>query len=246
MIIFNAGVPRSGTVLVAAIVRAICAAPEKTVILANPHGPRLPELLHTIAKRRWNPSHTLLVHTHSWDAESARLVAAMSNVTGFITHRDPRDVCVSLMTLHEIDFEAAVHMTLHSFDVFTRMAFATAWPTIAYSELVGDKAGQIRRIAAHLHHPLSTADIERIDRSSSVDKHRAIMLNVRLGKTAGIRERHNSRRTLREDSETLINDRHIQSGQPGRWRQELTPEQQAKAESAFATILDNLYVETRR
>ena len=246
MIIFNAGVPRSGTVMVGAILRAICSAPEKTVMLANPHGPQLPELLQTIAKHRWNPRHTLLVHTHSWDAESARLVAAMSNVTGFITHRDPRDVCVSLMTLHDIHFEAAVHMTLHSFDAFSRMAAATAWPTIAYSELVSDKAGQIRRIAAYLRHPLSTGDVEHIDRKSSVEKHRAIMEKVRLGQTADIRERHNSRRILREDSETLINDRHIQSGQTGRWQQELTPRQQERATFVFATILKNLYVETRR
>lgn len=63
------------------------------------------------------------------------------------------------------------------------------------------------------------------------------MEQVQAGTRKKLAHRKNRKRVLVEDKETLINDRHIQSGSAGRWKTELTVEQQQMATERFAPIL---------
>ncbi|MEO9898241.1 MAG: hypothetical protein ABJF05_17850, partial [Paracoccaceae bacterium] len=69
--------------------------------------------------------------------------------------------------------------------------------------------------------------------------HRSIMKSVQDGSLKTIIRKHNSNRVLAEDSVTLINDRHIQSGASGRWREEFPPSQHEFITDRFTHILDN-------
>ena len=66
MIVFHAGIPRSGTVLVGAIVRAIFEGAGKSVTQHNPHGAELPVLMSWLLETRQDRSGVDLVHTHGW------------------------------------------------------------------------------------------------------------------------------------------------------------------------------------
>ncbi len=63
------------------------------------------------------------------------------------------------------------------------------------------------------------------------------MEDVQAGNMDGLNRRENRHRVLVEDVRTLINDRHIQSGASGRWRGELTEDQQKTINERFAPLL---------
>jgi len=88
-------------------------------------------------------------------------------------------------------------------------------------------------------HP-SEDQIARIVEATSVQQHRKIMEDVAQETLPGVRVLPTQTRTLREDPETLINDRHIQSGATGRWRQELSDEQRAIVTEALKPFVDKL------
>ena len=238
MIVFNAGVPRSGTVLLGAIVRNLFEGQGIAVTQHNPHGPQLPQLMARLSESADEKVGVHLVHTHNWwDGMDQWISDPNRDVTGFLCHRYPRDVCVSLMRLHDQTFEEASNLTLGCYAHFSWMRAETAWPLVDYRDMKTGKQQQIRRIASHLGIQVSNDRVHEIDEATSVERHREIMNRVRDGKVARIIEHHNKRRVLREDADSLINDRHIQSGELGRWRLELTPEQQVKASEIFADYI---------
>lgn len=236
MIVFHAGLPRSGTVLVGAILRQLLAAEGVGVVQHNPHGPELIAVMDRLDGDGLGPRAAHLIHTHSWDAGMASRLrrSTGAQVFGFLCERDPRDVCVSLMRLHDLPFEDAADLTLAHLSHFDWAKAETGWPVLRYADLVQDKRAQIRAIATHLGRAPSDQQLERIDAATSVARHRAIMERVREGAVAQVVERRNRYRTLREDAETRINDRHIQSGKIGRWKDELSQPQKARLANLFA------------
>lgn len=237
MIVFNAGVPRSGTILVNAILRCLYEGAGLSANFANPVGRHVSFLVKTLIESGQDRRDNTLVHTHDWDCETARLVAGNASITGFLNRRDPRDVCVSLMVLHDWSFDAAVDMVLHYFAQFEETAAATSWPIIEYETLVSDKPATIRAIAHHLGFRPDAADLRRIDTATSVERHTAIMNKVRDYAAAKSRDLPDGAPTYYEDARTMINHRHIQSGKTGRWREELSAAQQAIATDVFAELI---------
>lgn len=237
MIILNAGVPRSGTVLVNAMLREIFAENGIKCAQANPHGQQLPQLIRKLQASGSDRHKTALVHTHSWDGEAARLLRGSPYATGFINYRDPRDVCVSLMRLHEHDFETAAQMTLASFTVFESTIRDADLMVIPYELLIADKPGHIFQMAARLGFWLGLDVVERIDAATSIERHKGVMEKVQSGEMEGLARRKNTHRVLVEDPRTLINDRHIQSGATGRWRLELSESDQNAANEQFGPLL---------
>ncbi len=63
------------------------------------------------------------------------------------------------------------------------------------------------------------------------------MEKVKSGEMDGLAHRQNTNRVLVEDPRTLINDRHIQSGASGRWRQELSEAERNAANERFAGLI---------
>ncbi|MEL6997776.1 MAG: hypothetical protein AAFP68_05890 [Pseudomonadota bacterium] len=237
MIILNAGVPRSGTVLVNAILRQLFERNGVRIGQSNPHGKQLPMLIRRLQQAGHDRHKTILVHTHTWNAETAALVAGSPYVTGFINFRDPRDVCVSLMKLHDHDFDAAAQMVETNFRIFEQASQAACMMVIPYELLIADRPGHIFQIARRLGLWPGLDEIAEIDAATSVDTHKAVMDKVNSGEMDGLTRRQNTNRVMTEDSRTLINDRHIQSGAKGRWRDELTDAQQNAANERFHDIL---------
>lgn len=237
MIILNAGIPRSGTVLVNAILRQILKITGAPVSQANPHGDELPRVIRGLQRSGKDKHRSVLLHLHTWHAEATRLLSDSPFVTGFINFRDPRDVCVSLMRLHDHDLETAAEMTTNSFTQFEYIIDALDLMVIPYELMVRDPAAHIFQIGQRLGVWLSMEDIERIQHETSVEKHEAIMKQVQDGKLDSLQKRPNRNRTLVEDTRSLINDRHIQSGVSGRWRTELNEADQARLNELFAPLV---------
>ena len=237
MLILNVGVPRSGTVLVNAMIRALLAQNGVTAIQSNPHGKELPRLIAQLMRRGDHRHKPVLVHTHSWDADTERMLAREPAVVAFANHRDPRDVCVSLMRLHEISFADGLNVVQQLYQTFEATVRATGAMVIPYELLVGAKEAHAFHIARALGLWPTLPQVAAVVEETSVERHRKVMEDVASGKAASIAERPNRQRMLREDRQTLINDRHIQSGATGRWRDELDAAQQAQINEAYAPIL---------
>ncbi len=237
MIVLNAGVPRSGTVLVNAILRELLRDAGGAIAQANPAGPEMPGLLRHLRDTGQERHKTVLIHTHSWDGESARLLAGSAHAVAFLNYRDPRDVCVSLMRLHDHDLDSAMTMTEGAFQHFAACARDIDAMVIPYEYLMADKRGHIFQIARHLGIWPGLERVAEIDEATSIDRHKAVMEKVQAGEIDQLNRRNNRHRVLVEDPKTLINDRHIQSGASGRWRSELDDVQQQAVTARFAQIM---------
>ena len=237
MLILNAGVPRSGTVLVNAIVRTLLAQRGIGVAQANPHGAELPALVRRLQRGGDHRHKAVLVHTHSWSAEAEALLAGDADVLAFANYRDPRDVCVSLMRLHEHSFDDTMTVVESYFAAFEATVAALDAMVIPYELLVAGREAHIFQIARALGFWPTLDQVRAVDEETSVDRHRRIMDEVNAGTVEDLAVRDNRNRTLREDRRTLINDRHIQSGVAGRWRGELDEAQQKEINVRFAPLL---------
>lgn len=227
MLIINGGYPRSGTVLVGAIICAVLRLQGRTWERYNPQERReLPEFANKV--RDWpDDGAALLIHTHIADAPVLRAVAERQDALVFWNHRDPRDVFVSLRALHDLPLERAIMAV----QVYARVNQLVAQTKLAlhlrYEAFTQDPPGLVAEVATHMGVVLSTDQIAEIARETSVRQHRKIMEEVAQESHPGVRVIPTRNRNLREDPETLINDRHIQSGAAGRWRTELTTDEQA-------------------
>lgn len=238
MIIFNAGVPRSGTVLVNAMIRTLLAQTGTGVIQTNPHGPQLPALTRQLRRQGHYRHQPVLVHTHSWDRDTQRMLTGDPHVLAFANYRDPRDVCVSVMALHELTFEDACQAVPEYFQAFEALVHALDAMVIPYEMLVRAHETHCFQIARRLGLWPGFDQVRQAVEKTSIERHRRIMQDVRDGRVADVTERENRHRLFREHRMTLISDRHIQSGAVGRWREELSEEQQEAANAAFEAILD--------
>ena len=127
---------------------------------------------------------------------------------------------MSLRTLHDLPLAEAVELMLRYFDVFEACAADTGWRLIRYEDLVTNPARMAQEIAGELGLARSAIEIEAVLANSSRDRHTSVMRQVADGRLPNVRHRPNRYRVLTEDPQTLINDRHIQSGAIGRWRGE--------------------------
>ena len=237
MIILNAGVPRSGTVLVNSIVRGLLAGVADEVTQTNPHGIELVQLVRRLQDTGGDRYRTTLVHTHSWGPEVARRLAGSAYLCALVNYRDPRDICVSMMRLHEHDLETTVKIVLQSWELMEDCLRDVDAMVIPYELLVAHRPAFVFQIARRLGYTPGMAEVDRIVEATDISRHRAVMERVQAGQIEGLQRRQNRNRTLAEDPETLINDRHIQSGATGRWREELTSDQQGVVCERFASIL---------
>lgn len=237
MIVLNAGVPRSGTVLVNAILRQLFQRSGVAAQQANPHGEELPRIVRHLQQSGQDRHRTTLIHTHSWSGETGRLLRGSPHAVGFANYRDPRDVCASLMRLHDHDFDTAATMTEHAFTHFQATTQESDVMVIPYERLVADAEGHIFQIARRLGLWPGLDAVAEIAEATSVKAHRKVMEQVQAGALDSLRQRQNRNRVLVEDSATLINDRHIQSGQSGRWRSDFDSDQQGVANERFAPLI---------
>ncbi|MEM0989859.1 MAG: hypothetical protein AAGK00_13335 [Pseudomonadota bacterium] len=240
MIVFNAGVPRSGTVLVNAILRQLFKVLGREIHQTNPHAHELPELIRDLQETGRDASQITVVHTDSWDDETAKLLDGSRHVRAIVNFRDPRDICVSLMQLHDRGLDEMIKMVEGSYRLFDATVAALDPLIVPYELLVADRRGHIFQIARQVDLWPSMPAIDQVDRETSVAIHTDIMRKVQVGEVDHVIVRPNKNRDMHEDRDTLITDRHIQSGVAGRWRDELPKKDQARLARALAPLVKRL------
>lgn len=237
MYVINGGIPRSGTVLVGEILRGLLHRRGYNVLRVNPQERRhLPEFAQHIAEAEGRPA--VLAHTHLVNSDCLEALARRDDGVVFWNHRDPRDALVSLIRLHDMSLEQG----LHSMEVYLTAAdiarTADGVRAIRYERLVADTPRHIRRIAEVLGFEIDDAEVSALAEATSPARHAQIMQTVRAAASDRITTVKTLMREMREDPQTLINDRHLQSGRPGRWRDELSPEAQELVNERLSTWIN--------
>jgi hypothetical protein len=232
MIVINSGIPRSGTVLVNAIIRKILEGQGEVFSLNPPASPG--EMLDDVMKTG-HGGRFVIFHCHQWSEDDSQRIKALGrDVVSFCNYRDPRDCCVSMMRLHEHPLDLSMTNMRQYVRLHRQTLAATSGMAIRYEDLVADTPAYVRRIAGSLGVVLDKARIAEICEATSQRAHAKIAQAVAEGQGHAIKTIRNSRRILREDSETHLADRHIQSGQSGRWLRELSEVDQARLSEGLA------------
>ena len=141
------------------------------------------------------------------------------------------------MQLHEHDFNTAAQMVEASYKLFAATVRSVDVMAIPYELLTASPAAHIYQIARRLGLQIGLDRVGQIEAETSIDRHRAVMEKVQTGTLDNLAHRQNTHRVLVEDTETLINDRHIQSGAQGRWRNDLPSDLHEVANERFSPIL---------
>ena len=135
MLIFNMGIPRSGTTLVLNVLRGIHEKMARKCRVLNPGtGAEVDTAIDTEQQNE-----NLILHCHVITdkvIERSRRpgCAAIFNI------RDPRDVVVSQMKLHDVGLESAIQMTVAAFgslEAATRIPKPDDHPILAYNRSCG-------------------------------------------------------------------------------------------------------------
>jgi hypothetical protein len=153
------------------------------------------------------------------------------------TYRDPRDCVASLMTFTGQYFEEAVESirgTMGSLDEY-RKAGNTHF--IRYEQMLDDSLGQVRGIADFLGVTIEEPMLARIDEKSNLESSKKVCEDLRH-RPAG--EFMRSAEDHRVDPQTWLHHNHIHSGQVGRWREEMSPQQAQELNRVFAPWLERL------
>ncbi|MEL6478181.1 MAG: hypothetical protein AAFR17_12715 [Pseudomonadota bacterium] len=237
MILINGGIPRSGTVLVCAVLRALLEARGMAPEVCNPSdGWQLDALLERDGLGAERP---VLIHTHHCTGTLLTRLRAGEIRLCLWNHREPRDALVSLIALHDLDFEtglAALRQYLAMRDHIVAAGLATP---LAYERIVADRRGLIRALAQMLHLEIGRKEVEAIADQTDIARHRSLMpCSAQPGQP--IRRIKTRFREVLEDPQTLLNDRHIQSGRAGRWRSDLPRTHHAQAAQELWPWIDAL------
>ncbi len=182
-----------------------------------------------------NPEESVLVHFHDV-SDRLRKLAGQPRVRLAYTYRDPRDVVCSQMKLHSVSFEQAVAMTSLACNHLLEVLKLPGRLLIPYYSATRHQEAVVYALAFHLGHMIGQGEVETICRETSAEKFKSVMEQLNKGgeDTENVATGH---RQIRYDPETLINDRHIQSGKTGRWKEELSEEQQRVLQDVFGKFV---------
>ncbi|MDH3688749.1 MAG: sulfotransferase domain-containing protein [Gammaproteobacteria bacterium] len=236
MLILNGGVPRSGTTWVFNIIRTIFNIEGTEIATTDGHTPdRLKAAIDS-----YDGKHPLLVHYHDI-LEPIESIATQPFVRSFYSYRDPRDVVVSMRGLHDCTFDEAIGMVAMCFKYVAAAAHIHDNMFIPYEYLYSSPRPIVLEIGQRLGYLLKLSDVERIIDDTAAQNWEPIIQKLNHSKSVGgTLTVDTGIRVIRYDEQTMINDRHIQSGELGRWRSELTKAQQVKANEAFAYVIGGL------
>ena len=234
MLILNLGVPRSGTVMVFNIFREILTRKNVSFRHVNTN---LRDTDRFLAS--FDYGENVLMHSHSMSSLVQQALHD-SRTFGFFNYRDPRDVLVSLMKLHEHEFDHTLDFVTKSFKGFQdAVKLRQRVMFVPYEHLIVAPDVFIFQLAHRLGIFLDLVTIAAVREATSREAHQKVMSEVRE-EAIDVRHVRGAGRPVVESTKHLINDRHMQSGESGRWRQELSPAQQKKANERFEPILRRL------
>ena len=238
MLILNMGIPRSGTTWAFNVFRHILDRRGLAYDIANPSGgPAVDAVLASVAPRR-----NMIVHFHEV-TENVIQRAGSTDCAAFFNVRDPRDVVVSQMHLHDAGLAEAIKMTMAAFWSLQQASGIPDLMLIPYEHIKDHAEALIYQMALRIGHFISPREAAEIAELTSIGKHREKMQQVaqRHGEPeSGVKRVFSGWRHVKYDESSLITDKHIQSGETGRWKKELDPQQQEELNKAFASILKQL------
>lgn len=232
------GIPRSGTTWAFNVLRNIYSARGQKYETMNPQGIReTDEALHSVPE-----SSNIIIHFHDVTQKVIEC-AREQNCVAFFNFRDPRDVVVSLMHLHDATFSEAVRMTTSAFNSMQSASRIPNLMLIPYEHIGVHAEALIFQMGLRLGQYLPPAIVSEIADRNNITKHLKIMEQVSSDDEhsgARVKSIFSGRRNVQYDTETLITDRHIQSGKSGRWRDELDDQEQEHLNLAFTAIVEQL------
>lgn len=237
MLILNGGIPRSGTVWIYTILREILTLQGVPYALEDANAPAKVDA----AIRRYAPeAGALIVHYHDV-TDGAVAAAQQPHGRSFYNYRDPRDVVVSLMGLHECSLDDAIELGKYCWSGFPKAVRMPGTMFIPYEFMIGAPEATVFEIGLRLGFLMKVDDVRAVVEKTGADKHRQIMDTV-AGQEAGadVTQVDSGRRVIRYHKTELVNDRHIQSGRQGRWREELDAAQQRTVNEVFAKVIEQL------
>lgn len=237
MLILNGGIPRSGTVWIYTILREVLSLQGVPYALEDANDPAKVDA----AIRRYSPdAGALIVHYHDM-TDGAVAAAQQPHTRAFYNYRDPRDVVVSLMGLHECALDDAIDLGKYCWNGFAKAVRMPGTMFIPYEFMLGAPEATVFEIGLRLGFLMKVDDVRAIVEKTGADKHRRIMETLADQDASGdVAQVDSGRRVIRYHKDDLVNDRHIQSGKQGRWRDELDAAQQRKVNEVFAKVIEQL------
>lgn len=236
MVILNMGIPRSGTTWVYNVLRSIYSAQGEGCSVLNPlHPVEVENALLSV-----NENNNTIIHFHDV-TESVINFTTQHRCAAFFNFRDPRDVVVSQMRLHDADFEVAVQMTMRAFESFHSATRIPGMMMIPYNHINAHADALIFQIGIRLGRFLRPSEISGIAKETSMARHRKMMHEAASKESDAsdkIKASFSGVRNVKYNSETLITDRHIQSGKSGRWKKELDNNQRQVVNRVFNPIIE--------
>lgn len=161
-------------------------------------------------------------------------------VKNVYTFRDPRDAVASRRTFQDEPFEESVEWIKRNITFMNRFAQAQQTLFIRYEDMMRDSLSQIKALGQYLGVDLNERLIRDLDHNTNFTHSRATASRV---KELPPEQLYQDRSHL-VDRVTNLHENHIQSGKTGRWRTELTEEQNRILLNAFGKILISLNYET--
>ncbi len=160
-----------------------------------------------------------------------RALAALraGRVRAVCTFRDPRDCVASDLTFRRAAFDEAVRRVTHNLTYlgFYRSAGHTLF--VRYEDMIADPLPQVARVAAHLGVAADDAALRRVDALTGLATSRAICDGLRHRRPDDVAWSDHRR----VDPATQLHENHIHSGRVGRWRDELSADQQGHLADVF-------------
>lgn len=233
MLILSLGVPRSGTILVFNMLREILTRQNVPFRSVNTN---YPETEAFLSQHEYQDN--VLMHAHNVLPEVQKALQRRDSIA-FFNFRDPRDVVISMMRLHDYSFEKCMGLAEISFNQYRIARRMQRVMFIPYEYLTEAPAAYVFQLAQRLGIFLALDVVAEIEKATSLDAHKKIMRDVSRA-TVDVQVRKNPKRVLKESTTHFINDRHIQSGRSGRWRRELSLDQRKVATDHFQPLLKEL------
>lgn len=239
MIILNFGIPRSGTVWAFNVFRKIW---ERQGVAFETESPNSCAAVDDCVTGL-DLTRNVIIHGHDVTPKLIQL-AAHPEVRPFFNYRDPRDVVVSQIRLHDVPLENAIEMTAAAYRSLSKAICLPGIMVIPFAHIAEHAEPLIFQMATRLGILLKLGDVKTIAEETSARQHKQIMQNVAEPESSAdsgsVATAHLATREIRYDEKHLITDRHIQSGKNGRWREELDATQQAEVQQRFAQLVDVL------
>jgi len=230
MLVLSLGVPRSGTILVFNVLREILTRKNIPFRQVNTNYPETVAFFSD-----YDYGDNVLLHAHNVLPPVQQAITRKDVIT-FFNYRDPRDVVVSMMRLHDYTFEKCMELVEISFAQYRTARKFKRIMFIPYDHLLTSPETFIFQLGQRLGLFLPLTMVGEIERATSLEAHKKVMKDVARA-TKDVQVRRNPKRTLKESTKHFINDRHIQSGRSGRWREELSPEQCKQSTGHFKDLL---------